>query len=59
MEKDEMTRIRQSSTSANVILLSFLLYFPVCFRYESIWYTNALRAALSGAPPCSSQLELW
>ena len=35
-DKDEITTIKQSSTSVKVILLSFLLYLPDCFIYESI-----------------------
>ena len=32
VEKLEETRIKQSSTSAKVSLLSFFRYFPFCFK---------------------------
>ena len=35
-EKEEITIIKQSSTSAKVILLSFFVYLLVCFKYASI-----------------------
>ena len=50
MEKQFVTKMRQSCISANVILLSFFWYFPMLRIYASIAETKALFTALSGAP---------
>ncbi len=59
MERLLETKIRVSWMSGQVILASFLLYFPFCFSHPSTAERKAERMAFSGAPPCSSQEELW
>ena len=59
MEKLLLTSTRQSSTSAQVILLSLFWYLFCSRRYLSSAETKADFVAFSGLPPCSSQLELW
>ena len=51
--------MRVSWTSGQVILASVLLYLPFCLSHPSMAERKAERMAFSGAPPCSSQEELW
>ena len=57
-ENDETTSNKQSCMSTNDILLSFLLYLFNFLNKESNCETKEVFTAFSGAPPCSSQLEL-
>ena len=54
-----MTITRQSSTSWKVILLSFLLYLLFLLQVGVNLVDKGVAHRLSGAPPCSSQEELW